>query len=118
MFQRMVAWGVGGIGLLWLTLGAADPKADGDWQKKPGLYAILETTKGQIVCELFEKQAPKTVANFVGLAKGTKEWTDPRTGKKVKRPFYNGLLFHRHPEFYDPGRLSAGQWHGRTRLQI
>jgi len=98
---------------LWLTLGAADPKADGDWQKKPGLYAILETTKGQIVCELFEKQAPKTVANFVGLAKGTKEWTDPRTGKKVKRPFYNGLLFHRViPNFMIQGGCPLGNGMG------
>jgi len=61
----------------------------------PGLYARIETTQGTIVVKLFDKEAPKTVANFVGLAEGTKEWTDPKTGQKVKRPFYNGLTFHR-----------------------
>jgi peptidyl-prolyl cis-trans isomerase A (cyclophilin A) len=61
----------------------------------PGLYARFETTQGTIVVKLFEKEAPKTVANFVGLADGTKEWTDPKSGQKVKRPFYDGLVFHR-----------------------
>jgi len=50
---------------------------------------------GNITCILFEKEAPKTVANFVGLTNGTKEWTDPKTGKKVKKRFYDGLIFHR-----------------------
>lgn len=58
-------------------------------------YAILETSLGTIKCELYPDQAPKTVANFVGLAEGTKEWTDPRTQEKVKKPFYDGLTFHR-----------------------
>ena len=57
--------------------------------------AHFETDKGEIVCELFEDDAPGTVANFVGLASGTKEFTDPKTGKKVKRPYYDGLTFHR-----------------------
>ncbi len=60
-----------------------------------GLYAIFETSMGTIICELFEKQAPKTVANFVGLAKGTKAWTDSRTGKSTKSPLYSGVIFHR-----------------------
>ena len=55
----------------------------------------FETDKGEIVCELFEDDAPGTVANFVGLATGTKEFTDPKTGKKVQRPYYDGLAFHR-----------------------
>ncbi len=55
----------------------------------------FETDKGEIVCELFEDDAPGTVANFVGLASGTKEFTDPKTGKKVKRAYYDGLTFHR-----------------------
>jgi peptidyl-prolyl cis-trans isomerase A (cyclophilin A) len=63
--------------------------------RTPGTYAILETSQGQIVCRLFEKEAPQTVANFAGLAEGTKEFTDPRSGKKIKRPFYDGLTFHR-----------------------
>lgn len=58
-------------------------------------YAILETSLGTIKCELYPDRAPKTVANFVGLAEGTKEWTNPRTQEKVKKPFYDGLTFHR-----------------------
>jgi peptidyl-prolyl cis-trans isomerase A (cyclophilin A) len=65
--------------------------------KKSGgkVYAHFTTSLGKFTVELFEKDAPKTVANFVGLAEGTKEWTDPKTGAKVKKPFYNGLIFHR-----------------------
>jgi peptidyl-prolyl cis-trans isomerase A (cyclophilin A) len=59
------------------------------------LYATLKTNMGAIVIRLFEDKAPKTVENFVGLAAGTKEWTDPRTGQKVKQPLYNGTIFHR-----------------------
>jgi len=62
---------------------------------KPGLYALFHTSMGTITCVLFEKEAPKTVANFVGLAEGTKEWTDPKTSTKVKKRFYDGLIFHR-----------------------
>jgi cyclophilin family peptidyl-prolyl cis-trans isomerase len=57
--------------------------------------ARIETTKGEILIELFEDDAPGTVANFIGLAQGTKEWVDPRTGQKVKQPYYDGLSFHR-----------------------
>ncbi len=59
------------------------------------LYATLKTGMGVIVIHLFEDKAPKTVENFVGLATGAKEWTDPRTGQKVKQPLYNGTIFHR-----------------------
>ncbi len=55
----------------------------------------FETDKGEIVCELFEDDAPGTVANFVQLAKGEKEWTDPKTGQKTKSAYYDGLRFHR-----------------------
>lgn len=57
--------------------------------------AIIKTSEGSITCELFTKEAPETVANFVGLATGTKEFKDVKTGEMVKRPFYNGLTFHR-----------------------
>ena len=56
--------------------------------KAPGLYARLETSMGAITVKLFEKEAPITVANFVELAQGKKEWTDPVSGEKVKRPLY------------------------------
>jgi peptidyl-prolyl cis-trans isomerase A (cyclophilin A) len=62
---------------------------------EPGLYAAINTNQGRIVCILYEKQAPVTVANFVALARGVKEWTDPKTGQKVRKPFYNGITFHR-----------------------
>jgi peptidyl-prolyl cis-trans isomerase A (cyclophilin A) len=64
-------------------------------EKKGPLYATLKTSMGDIVIQLFEDKAPKTVANFVNLATGAKEWTDPKTGEKVKRPLYNGTIFHR-----------------------
>jgi peptidyl-prolyl cis-trans isomerase A (cyclophilin A) len=57
--------------------------------------AIFHTSEGDFTCELYPEKAPKTVANFIGLAKGTKEWTDPKTGQKVQKPFYNGTVFHR-----------------------
>jgi peptidyl-prolyl cis-trans isomerase A (cyclophilin A) len=57
--------------------------------------ATLHTTLGDIVIELFPDHAPKTVANFVGLATGAKEWTDPRTGKKSNENLYDGTVFHR-----------------------
>jgi peptidyl-prolyl cis-trans isomerase A (cyclophilin A) len=62
---------------------------------KPGTYAQFTTSEGKFTVQLFDKDAPKTVENFVGLAQGTKEWTDPKTGEKLKKPFYNGLIFHR-----------------------
>src|SRR5438105_13288404 len=60
-----------------------------------GTYAIFETSQGNIVVRLLESEAPKTVANFVGLAEGTKEFANEKTGQKEKRPFYDGLIFHR-----------------------
>lgn len=58
---------------------------------------------------LFEKEAPKTVANFVGLAEGTKEFRDPKTGQKATRPFYDGLAFHRViPKFMIQGGCPLG----------
>jgi peptidyl-prolyl cis-trans isomerase A (cyclophilin A) len=64
-------------------------------EKKGPVYATLKTSMGDIVIQLFDDKAPKTVANFVGLATGTKEWIDPKTGEKVKRPLYSGTIFHR-----------------------
>ena len=59
------------------------------------LIATLKTNKGDIAIELFENHAPKTVANFVGLADGTKEWRNPQTGAPSNEPFYDGIGFHR-----------------------
>jgi len=59
------------------------------------LYATLHTNRGDIRIKLFPLQTPKTVRNFVELAQGTREWTDPKTGTKKSEPFYDGLSFHR-----------------------
>lgn len=59
------------------------------------MFATLHTTSGDIRIELLPNHAPKTVANFAGLASGTKAWADPRTGTERTEPFYDGLIFHR-----------------------
>ena len=58
-------------------------------------YAVLDTSMGKIEVKLFPDHAPKTVANFVELAEGTREWTDPRTGQKEAKKLYDGTVFHR-----------------------
>jgi peptidyl-prolyl cis-trans isomerase A (cyclophilin A) len=64
------------------------------------LQVRFHTSMGIISATLFEKEAPRTVANFVGLATGASAWLDPHTGEEVSRPFYDGLVFHRViPEF-------------------
>ncbi|MGO8817019.1 MAG: peptidylprolyl isomerase [Terriglobia bacterium] len=81
--------------------------------QKPGQYAVFDTTLGEITCELFPDKAPVTVQNFVGLANGTKEFVDPKTKERIKRPFYNGLVFHRViPEFMIQGGCPLGSGTG------
>lgn len=59
------------------------------------LYATLSTSKGDVRIQLFGDHAPKTVRNFVDLAQGSREWTDPRTGRPATGPLYDGTVFHR-----------------------
>jgi len=59
------------------------------------IYAHFTTSEGNFTARLFDAETPKTVANFTGLADGSTEWTDPRTSKKVKTPYYDGTIFHR-----------------------
>ncbi len=59
------------------------------------MFATLHTTAGDIRIELFPNHAPTTVANFTGLATGTKPWTDPATGAESNAPLYDGVIFHR-----------------------
>jgi len=59
------------------------------------LLAHFTTSEGNFTARLFDAEAPSTVANFTGLADGSKEWTDPRNGRKVSQPYFNGTLFHR-----------------------
>jgi peptidyl-prolyl cis-trans isomerase A (cyclophilin A) len=88
--------------------------ASADSQEKKGpLYATLKTSMGDIVIQLFDDKAPKTVANFVGLASGTKEWFDPKSQEKVKKPLYNGTIFHRViPDFMIQGGDPLGSGMG------
>ena len=59
------------------------------------LHAVFTTSEGTFKVRLFDSEVPNTVANFVGLAEGSKDFTDPKTGQKARRPFYDGLIFHR-----------------------
>jgi cyclophilin family peptidyl-prolyl cis-trans isomerase len=76
---------------VFLTLAAAL----GAQPTKPGLYAVFHTSEGDITAQLYEKEVPNAVKNFVGLAQGTQAWLDPETHKAVKRPLYNDITFHR-----------------------
>jgi len=64
-------------------------------QYPPGLYALITTSVGVITAQLFDKDTPVTVRAFIGLARGTQPWLDPKTRKPVKRPLYENLIFHR-----------------------
>lgn len=92
------------------------------------LNAHFTTSEGSFTVRLFDEEAPATVANFVGLAEGTKEWTDPKSGQKVKRPYYDGLVFHRVIEGFmiqggdplgtgtgGPGYKFADEFHAKLR---
>jgi peptidyl-prolyl cis-trans isomerase A (cyclophilin A) len=77
------------------------------------LSARFDTSKGGITCALWPDKAPLTVANFVGLAEGKKEWKDPQSGEMVKRPLYDGTIFHRViPEFMSQGGDPLGTGRG------
>ena len=76
-------------------------------------HATLVTSKGDIRVRLLEETAPETVANFVGLATGTKEWKDPGTGEKKTDPLYSGTIFHRViPNFMIQGGDPTGTGRG------
>jgi len=98
-----------------MLLGLPGVTAGAEKEKKVSepLYATFKTSMGDIVVRLHEDKAPKTVENFVGLATGTKEWTDPKTGQKVKRPLYSGTIFHRViPNFMIQGGDPLGSGRG------
>ena len=94
----------------------------------PGTYAHITTNHGAMVARLFDKETPRTVENFVGLAEGKKQWRNPRTNTMVRRPYYNNLTFHRimpnfmiqggDPEgtgFGGPGFRFADEFHPKLR---
>ncbi|HEX7624651.1 MAG TPA: peptidylprolyl isomerase [Anaeromyxobacteraceae bacterium] len=77
------------------------------------LFATFTTSAGDLVVKLLPEKAPKTVENFLGLAEGTKEWTDPTSNQKVKRPLYDGTVFHRViPDFMIQGGDPLGNGMG------
>ena len=75
-----------------------------------GPTVIMDTSMGRITCQFFQRQAPKAVATFIGLAEGTLDWTDPTSNKKQhNKPLYNGTTFHRViPDFMIQGGDPAG----------
>jgi peptidyl-prolyl cis-trans isomerase A (cyclophilin A) len=87
--------------------------------RQPGTYAVFNTSEGTIVCRLFEKEAPKTVANFVELAEGKRDWTHPVSQKKSKDRLYDGTIFHRViPNFMIQGGDPAGTGFGGPGYQF
>lgn len=83
------------------------------------MFAIFDTNHGKFKAELFNEKAPNTVANFVGLAEGTKEFTDPKTGEPTTRPYFDGLHFHRIiPDFMIQGGCPLGTGTGGPGYQF
>lgn len=83
------------------------------------VFAIFETNKGTFKVKLFPDKAPKTVENFVELAEGKKKWKDPKTGKEVEKPLYNGTIFHRvRPNFMIQGGDPLGNGTGGPGYQF
>ena len=77
------------------------------------LTATLRTSQGTVVVRLFPDQAPKTVRNFVELAEGGRQWTDPETGQATTSKLYDGTIFHRViPDFMIQGGDPLGSGRG------
>jgi peptidyl-prolyl cis-trans isomerase A (cyclophilin A) len=108
--------------LLALVLQAGDDPTGGKFaledatkalKGKGALLATIETSMGTFKCELYDKESPRTVANFVGLALGVRPWKEPKSGQWVKKPFFDGLTFHRViPEFMIQGGDPLGNGTG------
>jgi peptidyl-prolyl cis-trans isomerase A (cyclophilin A) len=97
------------------TPAAATPAAPALTAAKygPGTYALFTTNQGTFIARLFDKDAPLTVQNFIGLAEGKKAWKDPKTGRSVRRPYYNNSTFHRIiPNFMIQGGDPQGTGYG------
>jgi peptidyl-prolyl cis-trans isomerase A (cyclophilin A) len=79
-----------------------------------GPTVVMDTSMGRITCQFFQRQAPKTVANFIALAEGSRDWIDPATGKKQHKPLYNGVI----PEFMIQGGDPTGTGRGDPGYQF
>jgi len=87
--------------------------------RQPGTYATFTTSEGAIVCRLFEKDAPKTVKNFIDLAEGKREWIHPVTRKKSSDRLYDNTIFHRViPDFMIQAGDPAGTGFGGPGYQF
>ena len=115
-----------GLLALFIATGLActkgSPKAP-QWMPKAAqgqeLIATFRTSEGVFVVRLFSKLAPKTVESFVGLATGEKEWTDPRDGERMRKPLYDGTIFHRViPGFMIQGGDPKGNGSGKPGFTI
>jgi peptidyl-prolyl cis-trans isomerase A (cyclophilin A) len=78
-----------------MALAQKQPAGSEALKLDPGLYATINTSMGVITAELYEKTAPVTVRNFVGLARGTRQWVDPKSHMPVTKPLYDNITFHR-----------------------
>jgi cyclophilin family peptidyl-prolyl cis-trans isomerase len=94
MFLSLIVTGVAALAQAPQTAQTPPPATPPAAVRPDGLYAHFKTSMGDIVIQLYEKDTPLTVRNFVGLAKGTKAWKDAK-GVLVKRPMYNNTIFHR-----------------------
>ena len=84
--------------------------------RQPGTYATFNTSEGNIVCRLFEKEAPITTKNFIDLAEGKRQWKDSVSGKGGSGPLYSGTIFHRGiPDFMIHGGDPSGTGMGGRR---
>jgi peptidyl-prolyl cis-trans isomerase A (cyclophilin A) len=110
------------VGLLFSFVEAGVCRQQGDFRhmaRQPGTYATFDTTEGRIVCRLFDKEAPKTVQNFVELAEGKRQWTHPVSGKRGQDKLYDGTVFHRViPNFMIQGGDPAGTGFGGPGYQF
>lgn len=106
------------VGLLMLVLSVNAQTSQPGTKEQP--VAIIQTSMGDLHCPLFPKAAPLGTANFIGLAKGTKDWKDPKTGQnKHGVPLYDNTTFHRViPEFMIQGGDPAGTGAGDIGFQF
>lgn len=96
--MKRVVLSVAALMAVFAFMSCGKGKSEGSMSKKPvgpRPVVTMETSMGNVKIELWNDIAPNTVENFVGLAQGTKEWKDPKTSQMVKKPFYDGLVFHR-----------------------
>jgi peptidyl-prolyl cis-trans isomerase A (cyclophilin A) len=109
MVRAKSAWLLAVVLAAWPVAGQAQ-----NTNRQPGLYWTLETDMGNIVCKLYEKEAPVTVRTMVGLAIGKLSYQDPSTGATTKKKYFDGLTFHRViPEFMIQGGDPTGTGSGR-----